>query len=265
MRVVDAAAGAVAALAVAWLVYRIERTATRRRDIVSARALLGGLWRGMVDGQAGVPGWGELYATSNHTSNLTSKVTEDAAATSSTPEELLLRTCAQLLVVPTAPLGALISSPHAGDLISETTIYFANIGLWHLEVFNQLVVQRSQLLTQYQVRISEKKLGERRRSLIARTLGSQAAALQRRSVVGSSTDGEWYRELKASVESDIARLDAALAKRWYPAGERRLALGDATAMIAVLAVAGILLATNIGGGTRAPNFPPLPTVTDPYH
>jgi hypothetical protein len=179
-------------------------------------------------------------------------------------EDVLQRKHPQVLVVPTGPLEALISSAHAGDLISEATIYFANIGLWHLEVFNQLVVQQSHLLVQHLVKILDEKLGERRRSLIASAIGSQATVLHRRGIGDPFTDGGWYRQLKESVESDIARLDAELRKRWYPAGERGLVLGDATAAVAVLVLAGILLATNIGSGTPVPNPQQPRTVTDPY-
>jgi hypothetical protein len=254
----DTAAVAIAGLAAAWLLYRLERAATRRREITAARAVLVGLWRGMVDGYGGRPGWGELYFTTNYT--------DEAAAKSgkSMAEDVLRTRRSQVVVVPTGPLEALIASAHAGDLISEATIYFANIGLWHLEVFNQLVVQQSHLLAQHLVRILDERLGERRRSLIANAIGSQATVLHRRGIGDPFTDGGWYRQLKESLQSDIARLDAELRKRWYPAGERGLVFGDATAAVAVLALSVILLATSTGGGTPVPTPQQPRTVTDPY-
>jgi len=254
----DAVVVAIAGLAAAWLLYRMERSATRRREITSARAVLAGVWRGMVDGHAGGPGWGELYFTTNYT--------DEAAAKSgkSMAEDLLLSKHPQVLVVPTGPLEALISSAHAGDLISETTVYLANIGLWHLEVFNQLVLQQSHLLAQHLAKILDERLGERRRSLIANAIGSQATVLHRRGIGDPFADGGWYRQLKESIEGDIARLDDELRKRWYPSGERGLVFGDATAAVAVLVLSGVLLATTIGGGTPVPNPQQPRTVTDPY-
>jgi len=252
-----AAAAAIAALAAAWLVYRLERAAARRRQVSSARAVLLGVWRGMVEGHAGGPGWGELYVMTNDAEGA-------ATAAASIAQDAPPARYARVPVLPTAPLAALISSAHAGDLVSAETIYFANIGLWHLEVFNQLVVQQSHLVAQYDAKVFEKKLGERRRSLIARAIGSQASVSNRAGVGEPFADGSWYRQLRESLEVDIARLDAERGKRWYPAGERRLAFGDAAAALAVLALAGVLLATNIGGGARVPHPQQLPTLTDPY-
>jgi hypothetical protein len=229
---------AIVGLALAWLLYRLERAATRRREIRAARAVLVGVERGMVGGLGEELGWGERYFATNYTEEVALRAGFD------TGKSVLERSYQQVLVVPTAPLEALIGSGYAGDLVTEPTVYYANLGLWHLAVFNQLVEQQTALVAQHLVEITDPDLDTKRRERIAEAITAQARMLHRRGVGEPFTDEGWYRRLKDSVASDIARLDEELKKALYPAGEARLAVGDAAAVIATLVVASILLATN---------------------
>lgn len=252
-----AAAVAIIGLALAWFLYRMGRAATRRREIESARAVLVGVKRGMVGGHGDEPGWGERYFVTNWTEELAQNAAADARGS------VMNRGYNQVLVVPTAPLEALIGSGYAGDLISEATIYYANLGLWHLEVFNQLVAQQQQLVVTHLAEIVDADLAEARRHVIADAIAAQAGMLHRRGAGEPFTDDGWYRRLKDTVESDIARLEHELLRQWYPVGELRLAVGDTAAALAVLVVAGVLIATNTGGGEHAPKQPPPVTATQP--
>ena len=91
---------AVIGLALAWLLYRMERAATRRREIVAARAVLLGVKRGMVDGYADQSGWGDYYFTTNYTEELAEKHAAAAA------ESIMEGSFSQVFVVPRAVGGA---------------------------------------------------------------------------------------------------------------------------------------------------------------
>jgi hypothetical protein len=229
---------AIIGLALAWLLYRLERAATRGREIKAARAVLVGVHRGMVDGLGEEPGWGERYFATNYS---------DAAALGvalDTGNAVRKGSYQQVLVVPTAPLEALIASGYAGDLITEPTVYYANLGLWHLAVFNQLVEQQTALVGQHLVEIKDPDLAAEQRERIATAVTAQAHMLHRRGVGEPFTEEGWYRRLKDAVACDITRLDRQLRQKWYPVGEARLAVGDAAAAIATLVVVGILVAAN---------------------
>lgn len=222
---------AIIGLALAWLLYRLERAATRGREIDAARAVLLGVKRGMVDGFGDEIGWGDRYFARNWTE-------EDALKRAMHDiKELMEKRYAQVLVVPTAPVEALIVSTFAADLISEETVFLANIGLWHLEVFNQLVEQQTDMLALHLPDIYDEKVDDRRRYAIAEAIGSHTRLLHRRGVGEPWADDGWYRRLRASVDADLARLERARKAKLYPLGERRLVVGDALAVAAVTATA----------------------------
>jgi hypothetical protein len=246
---------AVIGLALAWLLYRMERAGTRGREIAAARSVLLAVKRGMVDGLADETGWGERYFTTNWTPERA----EDAAKAAA--EKVLAGGYDQVLVVPTDPLRALIASPHAGDLISEDVVYYANVGLWHLVVFNQLVEQQSQLVAQHLAEIADADTNAQRRDVIARAIGAQARMLHGRGVGEPYTASGWYRRLKDEVNRNIARLDCDREKHAYPPGERRLAVGDMLAALAVMAVGLVLLLENARGGNEPNRLPPATTPT----
>ena len=156
---------AVIGLALAWLLYRLERAATRRRDIVAARAVLLSFKRGMVEGADGQKGWGEEY--------FRARWTEEKALESGSERADGVRNKRwyQVFVVPTEPLRALIASPHAGDLISEDVVYAANLALWHIVVFNQLVEQSTQMNALHLAEIVDPNLDQERREAIAIAIG----------------------------------------------------------------------------------------------
>lgn len=54
---------ALAAIVVAWTVFRVERAAHRRDQLRGARSVLLAVQRGMVEGlpEQQIPGWGEVY------------------------------------------------------------------------------------------------------------------------------------------------------------------------------------------------------------
>ena len=227
---------AVIGLAVAWLLYRLERSGVRHREIESASAVLLAVKRGMVGGHDGEPGWGERYFSRNWTEE------EAAERARSDVNSVMERHYSQVLVVPTTPLDALIGSAFGGDLISDETLYYANVGLWHIAVFNQLVGMQDALLSQHLSEIFDEDLNVKRRYAIAEAIGSHGRMLHRRGVGEPVGPNGWYLRLSSAVDSDIDRLVSERAKRLYPSGEQRLIVGDLVALVAAAVTVGTLLA-----------------------
>lgn len=225
------AALALLGLSLAWGLYRLERSASRRRDIDAARGLLLGVKRGMVGG------WGDEYFAQRWTA----AAAEGAAQHHK--DLVLKRGYEQILVVPTEPLAALVSNPAAGSLISEDTVAAASLGLWHVEGFNQLVGQHSGMLAEYLVEMSDPNTPQARREAIASAIGVQARMLHRRGVGEPDEEGGWYRRLKESVDADLARLHDLGRRRWTRK-EWWLPVGDIAASgAALLAVIALISAT----------------------
>ena len=160
-------------------------------------------------------------------------------------ERIMERQFSQVLVVPTQPLHAVIGSNFAGDLISEDTIFLANLGLWHLEVFNQFVTQQSQLLVAHFPDIMDDHLDDQRRYALAEAIGAQSCLLHRRGVGEPAGPNGWYRRLRAAVDADVERLSEERSARLYPTGEARLAFGDVLAASATAATVIVLIVQNV--------------------
>jgi hypothetical protein len=224
------AALALLGLFLAWGLYRLERSASRRRDIDAARGLLLGVKRGMVGG------WGDAYFANAWTD-------ERAEEAGAYHRDLALkRAYEQILVVPTEPLAALVANPASGGLISEDTVAAASRGLWHVEGFNQLVGQHTAMLSEYLIEIADEDTAEARLKAIAQALGVQARMLHRRGVGEPDAKGGWYRQLRLSVDADLLRLGRMRRKGWT-SGEWWLAIGDVAALgAAIVAVTSLISA-----------------------
>lgn len=253
---------AVVGLAVAWLLFRTERAASRRREILSARSLLFGVQRGMVSGHGDRPGWGDEYFNEIWDEDRAKRRARDDYA------KVVDGGYEVVFGVPTEPLASLISTPYAGDLISEDVVFRANVGLWRIRNLNQLVDQQTQLITQNLPDIAdpripkpdltglsdeeakakeaevEHRVAERlgRRVEIANAIGSQSEMLHLRGVGDANGPEGWYRLLREAVAKNVADLDCEYRQKLYPVGLKTfLAVGDAIAVLAVLAVSAIAL------------------------
>jgi hypothetical protein len=166
--------------------------------------------------------WGAKYFVGRWTE-------EKAAEAGQHHREMLLeRKYEQVLVVPSEPLTALVASPLAGDLVSEETIYAANLALWHIAGFNQLVLQHTWMLASALFEINRPNTAEEDLIGIATAIGAQTTLLHRRGVGEPDEPGGWYRRLRTAVNADIGRL--ATDRQW----KRLYGMADAAALLLLM-------------------------------
>jgi hypothetical protein len=218
---------AAIAVAVAWLVFRLERSATRSREISAARNALLAVRRGMVEGlpDQGVPGWGDIYFRTIYDG--TQALRRGLEARKAVEEGKW----DQVFVVPTEPLEHLASASSAGPgLISEETIFAANFALWRVHVFNQFVQEQTSFNVQHATEILDTNTTKERRLTLAVTADSISQYLHLDGVGAASAPGGWYDRLKKGLAADIERLDELAALRWWRQ-ERRLRVADTAALL----------------------------------
>lgn len=227
-------------LFLAWVVYRLQSASSRSDEVSAARAVLLAVQHGMV-GAESRKGWGaEYFDTSYADGGGRKRARQDY-------EMVTKGGYSQVLGVPTAPLVTLIGSPHAGDLIDEQTLYAASIALWHIENFNQLVQQQSQLVAAHLPDIADKRTRTRRRDAIARAFFAQSEMLHSRGVGNAGADEGWYTELCRSVEANIAALGRLQPpSRWHRYRQSGwLVLADITFTALLVALVALVIAQSV--------------------
>jgi hypothetical protein len=213
----------VLALGVAWLLFRLERAAARRRDIVAARNVLLAVQRGVVEGvpAQGLAGWGDLYFGTIYDASVTMK---RALETRVMVEQ---RSWDQVFLVPTETLE-LPATTRVGDLISEETMFAANLALWRIGVFNQLVEQQTAFNAQHAAEIVDPATSTQRLRTLAEAAGQISLSLHADGIGAAAAPGGWYERLTSAVAADVERLTELLSERWWRyRDERRLVVGDA--------------------------------------
>jgi hypothetical protein len=151
--------------------------------------------------------------------------------------------------VPTEPLQRLATTPAGGDLISPETVFAANWGLWRLRVFNQLVTQQGIFNMNHAVEIFDEATSPSRRADIAQAAQEISEGIHLSGIGEANAAGNWYRRLTDSVAADLSKLDDIGKTPWwrYPDG-RRLAFGDAAAVVLCTAFIVLAIVHAIGGG-----------------
>jgi hypothetical protein len=219
------------AIVVAWAIFRLERFASRRRDIAGARAVLAAVQRGMIEGLPGDPqsAWGEAYFAEVYDfATAVARAKEAGAAVTNR------RAWESVFSVPTEPLAVLATS--STDLISSETIFAANVALWRVRVFNQLVRVQDDFNARH---ASEFVQGDPPRlAALADATRELSFGLHFHGIGQAGTDEGWYGRLKRAVAADVERLGA-LGREglWTPRrGERHLIAGDVLAALVAAAV-----------------------------
>jgi hypothetical protein len=143
---------AAAAISLAWLLYRLERLHARHRDLDGALAVLLGAKRGMIERVGDDVAWAELYFSTVYTIGDDSEAQERADEAEQLVKE---RWPTQVFPVPLAPLELLVSSPATAGLVSDETVFIANVGLWRVGVFNHYVRVQADFNARFMVEIRD--------------------------------------------------------------------------------------------------------------
>jgi hypothetical protein len=195
----------VAALALAWFIYRLERHSGWRAEVDAAYGSLQAVHHGMVEGvtESQPDGWGQLYFLNEYTPAAAQ------ARAAQTYHAMMGGGFDEVFVVPTEPLAKLATATPNEGFISNATIAAANFALWRVHVFNQLVQQLTDFNTAHAAEV-ESATGARRKEL-----ANAAAALSRQlhgDGIGRSwtlPDGSpgWYKALVDAIDKNMNALD----------------------------------------------------------
>jgi hypothetical protein len=213
-------------LVLAWLLYRLEVAVSWRREVSAARAVLLGVKRGMVEGVGRDDvGWAEHYFRTGYDA----QAAADRAAVDNAA--VMSRGHSYVFKVPTEPLELLIASPATGELVSDETVFAANVGLWRIGVFNQFVDMQTLFYARFFPDVVSPSTEQDRRAALAMSAEAISTLLHGQGIGEANVTGGWYQRLKAAIDADIARLDH---ERSVPLlsyrRDRWLALGDLAAI-----------------------------------
>jgi hypothetical protein len=233
-----------AAIALAWLLYRLERLHARHRDLDAALAVLRGVKRGMVERVGDDVGWAEHFFTTVYTRS--SNDPEVEARVKETYNSAYKGDPFQVFPVPRAPLELLVSSPATAGFLSDETVFTANHGLWRVRVFNEFVRMQADYNTRFIAELRDSDLPESRREALAEGAVWVSRMLHAFGIDEANAEGGWYRRLKQALDEDIDGLAAQRAQGLFEYGEARrwLLIGDLgmAALVAALAVTVIVQA-----------------------
>jgi hypothetical protein len=235
---------ATVALALAWLLYRLERLHARHRDLDGALAVVRGVKRGMVERVGNDVGWAEHYFTTVYTAAPGDP--EVQSRVEAAHKAVMDGTFGQVYPVPLAPLELLLSSPATGGLISDELVFIANVGLWRVQIFNQFVRMQADFNARFMPEISDGRLDPARRKALAQAAAAIADMLNRWGVGEANVQGGWYARLKRALDADINELREKRARGFFDyARERRwLLVGDLT-MAALVAASIVTLGVRV--------------------
>src|SRR5262245_44282113 len=223
---------AVIGLALGWVTFRIGRDAARRSDLASARGLLTAVYRGIVGQADGAPGWARSAFAIRYDD---AQVLARARVASEAVRQGLLD---HVFVVPTEPLRLLATAAPQQGFISERTVAVANLALWRVDVFNQLVSAQSQFNVRHLTEIVDPSLPDDRRQLLADAAEKLSYLVHDSGIGEANAPGGWYRELDRTIWSDIEALERREQAPWW----RRASQEPAFAVADILVVLGVLAA-----------------------
>jgi hypothetical protein len=222
---------AVLGLTLAWTTFRIGHDASLRREIAAARGMLTAVRAGIVEHDGG-KSWGEAYLSTPYTD-------VSAASRAMLASEGVVRgTFDQVFVVPTEPLELLARAAPAKGFISVDTVAAANIALWRLHVFNQLVGQQTLFNALHVIEIVDRDTPPERKSVLGDAARAISFSVHRHGIGMANAERGWYRKLKDGLQRDIDALRRREAQPWW----RRGLSEPAFAAVDVIAWGGLLTA-----------------------
>jgi hypothetical protein len=187
---------ALAGLALAWLVYQLQRRTEDEGVRTTAHDALAATRDGLAS-------WSGAYFDGPGYTAVT------AAARARLDRDMILEKHSynQVLRIPTEPLAALILSPEKSH-VTRQTVKAANFALWRFGVFNQLVQQHTDFNARHAAEIVDTSLTENRRRTLADAAFTSATMIHLDGV--GNTD--FYRELESALEENI---EALKPRKWW--------------------------------------------------
>jgi hypothetical protein len=184
-------------LGLTYVVYRRQSFDSYTRQVRSAVAVLRAV-------RNGVSLWGDQhFGGDGYTAETAWKRAQDDYVA------VKAGTYSQNFRVPVEPIVALIQQPGEGRFINRATIEAANIALWRLGSFNQLVQQQTDFNALY---LSQgQALGDEQREELAKA-ARQISMMIHESAIG---DAQWYRNLMRVIETNIHDLERLLPGHWW--------------------------------------------------
>jgi hypothetical protein len=112
--------------------------------------------------------------------------------------------------VPEAPLVSLIQQPGTGLLIDGKTIEAANVALWKIGIFNQLVQQQADFNTLHLSEYADPSVDQDRHNVLAEA-AARISAMIHKDGIG---DASWHSIFMSALDSNIAKLDRLDRGHW---------------------------------------------------
>lgn len=179
-------------LSLTYVIYRRQLFDSEMQDLNSTVAALNAVRTGIAST------WGETYfggggyddAAAGERANFAHKAIMDGSY-------------AQIFRVPIEPLVSLIRQPGEGRLVSGATIEAANVALWKIGVFNQLVQQQADFNALHLACVPTEGLKDEGRQQLAQ------AALKISFMIHASGigDSRWYRQLIDALDGNVRELE----------------------------------------------------------
>jgi hypothetical protein len=162
----------------------------------------------------GMKPWGGLHFSAKYDAEAaTARAEADAHA-------IMGRGFNQNFRVPTEPLVTLISQPGEGWFVSQKTIEAANVALWRMGQFNQIIQEQTDFLGNHLPEIYNPHTNEQVRKSMADT-AKRLSEIIHGTIIG--TDG-WYDSLVDALDDNIRQLQFAADwsyEEWRNQGSRQ--------------------------------------------
>jgi hypothetical protein len=234
----------VAAIAVAWLAFRLERHAAREREVIEALDALRAAWHAIVEMQPdrsghSWPAWGNLYFAEPYEGT---RLLREAAQARRDIRRGFVPT--SFYPVPTEPVAHLASLQTRPGLVEEQTTAWAGWALWKIGAFNDAARTLSAWSVQHLAEIRDPATTPDRRRVLAIAAGGLAYEVH--DLVSQATrpdngDGGpgWYELFVHRLRSNIEYLQAPHGSRFarylregfYPVVDLALLVAVAAALV----------------------------------
>jgi len=179
----------LAGLLLTYVFYVGELAESERREIESDLALL-------TATRTGIRQVGDIYFKDGYGEDRANKRAQEEF------NLVMSGSHGQVFVVPPEPLTALIARSGEGWLIDTGTLDAANIALWRLGTFNQLVGQQTLFNALHAPEFYDENLPRDRREVLARS----AQVMSRMLHLSGIGDAGWYHNLIGELDRNIERL-----------------------------------------------------------